>query len=261
VQDGCSYFCLGNEHWQLIGIDDSYTDPDNPQLAGSQIEWVRELLAPQQRPGTILLSHHQPFSAWEAVQSALAGQVAQAVGQRRIEAWLWGHEHRAAVYAPGIDYEAYHDLAEYTAIIGHGGVPNLESGPAVTPPDKAVDKRCLRWQNTDYYSVADDTWSYGGYAVIDIHETTAAIQYYTELGEPRTDERNAEAGVCGWRSTNSLLTTSLAGRLQGALDNGDWRRGTLPADLWPVDQLCELGGTEVNQAAVLDGAVLTLGER
>ena len=191
AQDGCSYFCLGNEHWQLVGIDDSYSDPDNPQLAGSQIEWLHELLAPQQRPGTILLSHHQPFSAWEAVQSALAGQVAQAVGQRRIEAWLWGHEHRAAVYAPGIDYEAYHDLAEYTAIIGHGGVPNLESGPAVTPPDKAVDKRFLRWQNTDYYSVANDTWSYGGYAVIDVHETRATIQYYTELGQPRTDEHSA----------------------------------------------------------------------
>ena len=85
----------------------------------------------------------------------------------------------------------YHDLAEFTAIIGHGGVPNLESGPAVTPPDKAVDKRFLRWQNTDYYSVADDTWSYGGYAVIDIHGTTTTIQYYTELGQPRTDEHGA----------------------------------------------------------------------
>jgi hypothetical protein len=62
------------------------------------------------------------------------------------------------------------------------------------------------------------------------------------------------------RSTYPLLTTSLAGRLQGALDNGMAARNAT-RDLRPVDQLCELGDAEVNQAAALDGAVLTLGER
>ena len=42
------------------------------------------------------------------------------------------------------------------------------SGPAVVPPQEAVDQRYLRWQNTDNYTVAGDTWSYGGYAVVDI---------------------------------------------------------------------------------------------
>jgi hypothetical protein len=190
-QAGCSYFCLGNEHWQFVGLDDSYTNPDQPQLAGSQVEWLRDLLAPAQRPATTLLSHHQPFSAWEVVRSALPGQVAQAAGDRRIEAWLWGHEHRAAVYEPGVNYETYHELAEYTAIIGHGGVPNLVSGPAVTPPEEAVDTKYLRWQNTDYYTVAEDTWAYGGFAVIDLDGPDATIQYFTEVGLPRTDEHGA----------------------------------------------------------------------
>jgi hypothetical protein len=153
------------------------------------MEWLNALLGSQVNPGTILLTHHQPFSAWEVVDSKLAGEVAQALGQRRLEAWLWGHEHRAAVYRPGIHYGAYHDLAEYTAIIGHGGVPNLESGPEVTPPEEAVDKGYLRWQNTDFYQVAQDTWSYGGYAVIDVDGDSAEIQFYTEVGQPRTDER------------------------------------------------------------------------
>jgi 3',5'-cyclic AMP phosphodiesterase CpdA len=190
-QAGCSYFCLGNEHWQIVGLDDSYTDPDKPDLAGSQVDWLRDRLAPTDRPGTILLSHHQPFSAWEVVSSALAGRVAEAVGERRIEAWLWGHEHRCAVYEPGIRWRAYQDHAEYTAIVGHGGVPNLVSGPAVTPPAEAVDQRYLRWQNTDNYTVAQDTWSYGGFAVIDIEGASATVQYFTEVGEPRTDEHGA----------------------------------------------------------------------
>jgi hypothetical protein len=185
-QEHCSYFCLGNDHWRFVGLDDSYTDPDRPSLAGSQVEWLSDLIDDRPRPGTILLTHHQPFSAWEVVTSELAGLVGQALGSTRIEGWIWGHEHRAAVYEPGIDYRDYHDFAQYTAIAGHGGVPNLVSGPAVVPPQDAVDQRYLRWQNTDNYTVAGDTWSYGGYAVVDIDGEEATIQFFTETGQPRT---------------------------------------------------------------------------
>ena len=186
AQKGCSYFCLGNDHWRFVGLDDSYTDPDKPSLAGGQIEWFSRLLADEPRSGTILLTHHQPFSAWEAVTSDLAQLVGQALDGRRIEGWIWGHEHRGAVYEAGVSWRDYHDFAQYTAIAGHGGVPNLVSGPAVEPPAQAVDQRYLRWQNTDTYTVGDDTWSYGGYAVVDIVGDAATIQFFTELGQPRT---------------------------------------------------------------------------
>jgi hypothetical protein len=191
AQDRCSYFCLGNDHWRFVGLDDSYTDPDRPSLAGGQIEWLSGLVATGQRPSTILLTHHQPFSAWEVVTSDLAKLVGQALGGQRIEAWIWGHEHRAAVYEPGLDYRDYHDFAQYTAIAGHGGVPNLVSGPAVVPPVEAVDQTYLRWQNSDYFKVADDTWSYGGYAVVDIDLDIATIQFFTETGQPRTGASGA----------------------------------------------------------------------
>ena len=191
AQDGCSYFCLGNDRWRFVGLDDSYTDPDQPSLAGSQIEWLSGLVAAEQRPSTILLTHHQPFSAWEVVTSDLAKLVGQALGGKRIEAWIWGHEHRAAVYEPGLDYRDYHDYAQYTAIAGHGGVPNLVSGPAVVPPAQAVDQAYLRWQNSDCYTVASDAWSYGGYAVVDIDLDAATIQFFTETGQPRTDASGA----------------------------------------------------------------------
>jgi hypothetical protein len=187
AQGGSSYFCLGNEHWQLIGLDSAYKEPDRPDLEAPQVPWLEQLLAAGNRPATILLTHHQPFSAWEAIHTPLAGTVCGAIGQRRVEAWFWGHEHRCAVYKPGIDYGAFHDHAAYTAIVGHGGVPNLVSGPDVHPLD-AVGAESVLWQNTDTYTVAEDTWSYGGFAVIDIHGDAATIQYYTELGQPRAAE-------------------------------------------------------------------------
>jgi 3',5'-cyclic AMP phosphodiesterase CpdA len=127
-QRRCSYFCLGNDHWRFVGLDDAYTDPDRPSLAGGQIEWLSGLMGDARRPGTILLSHHQPFSAWETVTSALAGEVGQALGGRRVEGWIWGHEHRAAVYEPGIEWREYHDFAQFTAICGP--VPRLRGGRA-----------------------------------------------------------------------------------------------------------------------------------
>jgi len=185
AQGGSSYFCLGNQHWQIVALDSSYKDPDVPDLEHGQMPWLGQLLAPSDRPATILLTHHQPFSAWEAVETPLAGSVCGAIGERQIEAWLWGHEHRCAVYKPGINYGKYRDHAAYTAIIGHGGVPNLVSGPDVEPLD-AVDQAGVLWENKDSYTVGEDTWSYGGFAVIDFHQDSAKIQYFTELGCPRT---------------------------------------------------------------------------
>jgi hypothetical protein len=183
-QGGRSYFCLGNESWQLIGLDSAYKDPDVPDLQEEQLPWLSALLEPADRPATILLTHHQPFSAWEAIGSPLAASVCGAVGERQVAGWLWGHEHRCAVYAPEIEYRAYHDAAAYTAIVGHGGVPNLLSGPEVPVLD-ALDASGVRWQNTESYTVGEDTWSYGGYAVIEIRGEQATIQYYDELGRAR----------------------------------------------------------------------------
>lgn len=187
AQQESSYFCLGNQHWRLIGLDDSYTDPDAPSLAGSQVEWLEQLLAPVDRPGSILLTHHQAFSAWEAVNSTMVEQVSGVIGARQVEGWLWGHEHRAAVYKPGVEYGHYKNSAAYTAIVGHGGVPNLVSGPEAPPPPDAVDQKCIDWQNTDNYTVAEDTWSNGGYAVVDFDGESASIQFFNELGQPRTN--------------------------------------------------------------------------
>ena len=80
-QAACSYFALANDHWQLLGLDSSYSDPDKPDLEAPQSEWLAQRVAggvPER--GTILLSHHQPFSGFEDVDPRLANTVTAALG-------------------------------------------------------------------------------------------------------------------------------------------------------------------------------------
>jgi hypothetical protein len=171
-QAGCSYFALTNDHWQLLGLDSAYSDPDKPDLEAPQSEWLAQRVAagvPER--GTILMSHHQPFSGFEDVDPRLANTVRAALGGRRVEGWLWGHEHRCAVYDRG----AFDSPADYTAIVGHGGVPQL-----LTAQDSP---QAVAWELADYYQVADDHWGLGGFAVLRFDGPELTVQYVDEYGK------------------------------------------------------------------------------
>ncbi len=64
-----SYFCLRTEDgaWQFLGMDTGYNDRDPtspmaPGLQPSELKWHRDKLD-RFRGSTIMLSHHQLFSA------------------------------------------------------------------------------------------------------------------------------------------------------------------------------------------------------
>jgi hypothetical protein len=177
AQAGCSYFALVNEHWQILGLDSAYADPDNADLYAPQPEWLSGRVAGASGTrGTILMTHHQPFSAYTTVNTPLAGTVGTALGDHRVEAWLWGHEHRCAVYDPDIVASDYKIAAGYTAIVGHGGVPLLMPAPEHV-------ERAVRWQLADYYRVQDDRWGLGGFAVLSFDGPRVEVQYYDEYGK------------------------------------------------------------------------------
>jgi hypothetical protein len=98
---------------------------------------------------------------------------------------MWGHEHRCAVYKPGIDAQTdkYVSNADYTAIVGHGGVPQL-----LSTSTEAVDRDALAWEFTDYFEVGNDRWGLGGYAVLSFSGPTVEIQYYDEYGKTARSE-------------------------------------------------------------------------
>ncbi len=88
-----SYFSLANEHWRFIGLDTGYDEHD---LHPPQAEWLGQQLA-DAGPKTILMSHHQLFSAYENTDaSRLRAKVEPLLGD--VYGWIWGHEHLAVVY-------------------------------------------------------------------------------------------------------------------------------------------------------------------
>ena len=132
-----SYFCLENEFWRIIGIDTGYNSTGLPilnkipllnrigaiggdgKLEDELIDWLRNTVKPAQRPrATILLSHHQYFSAFEGEYPRPAKQLAEFFPNQDL-IWLWGHEHRMAVYGK---YSPA-GISAYGRCIGHGGMP------------------------------------------------------------------------------------------------------------------------------------------
>jgi len=164
-QMGSSYFCLQNSHWQLLGLDTAFVNAD---LAGNQAAWVAEKLRESDRK-TMLLTHHQPFSAYNPkLKPPFLKRLQPAFAVRPLDAWLWGHEHRCYVYD---DY--YAPYLKFGSCIGHGGVPVLLD--ATTPPK-------VRWRAEGYEAHGSDKWQRFGFAVLDFHGAEIEIRYYDQTG-------------------------------------------------------------------------------
>lgn len=126
-----SYFSLANDNWRFIGLDTGYDEHD---LKDPQAAWLKAQLSAG--PKTILLSHHQLFSAYEKTDSSKLRKKVQSM-LSQIYGWIWGHEHLAVVYEKNEGINAI--------CLGNGCFPyNLPKGKP-TIPVKWLDKR----QSTD----------------------------------------------------------------------------------------------------------------
>jgi len=111
-----SYFCLRthDDRWQFLGMDTGYNDRDpiaqkTPGLVPSEITWHRDKL--EHFPGTtVLLSHHQLFSAKETLSKGAnpcLNENLHATFQPyfdRTAAWFWGHEHNLIIFKDGLSF-------------------------------------------------------------------------------------------------------------------------------------------------------------
>jgi hypothetical protein len=131
-----SYFALrtADARWQLLAMDTGYSDHDPFAVADALVAltpeeeaWHRDKV--EAFPGsTILLSHHQLFSAYAAIGPADAQGRRQPVNpnllktlaalqtKKPVAAWFWGHEHAFAVYEP-------HSGLARGRCLGHGAIP------------------------------------------------------------------------------------------------------------------------------------------
>jgi hypothetical protein len=116
-----SYFCLQTEDggWQFLGMDTGFDDANpadqinpfysGPQVHASEVTWLKDKLN-RFDGSTILLSHHQLFSANNKINGMESAfkefpylnnyllSYFQAYFSNKIAAWLWGHEHNLVLY-------------------------------------------------------------------------------------------------------------------------------------------------------------------
>lgn len=172
-QEQSSFFRLANTHWQILGLDTAW---DDDGLKDPQDAWVRDKIAnnPQK---TMIMSHHQLFSARENspnVGKVMRAKLKDVLEGNKIDAALWGHEHRCMIYEP-------HDHVRYGRLIGHGGVPVwADTGPLPTPG---------RFQSSRVMGGGlKERFAYMGFAVLDFAGPRIAVTYYDEDGELDMEE-------------------------------------------------------------------------
>lgn len=187
-QQRASFFCLESEHWRIIGLDTGYNSAGVPiigsvpglrsmkalggdgRLEQAELDWLRTNVRPHERPkATILLSHHQYYSAFpDEVFPRPAEQIAEFFRGQDV-LWLWGHEHRLAVYDL---YSPDGNIRCFGRCIGHGGMPVEVTKPTHNDvPLRYHDAR------TDYPIGDGDTAGWNGYANLTISGAHLTIDY------------------------------------------------------------------------------------
>jgi hypothetical protein len=170
-QGGCSYFALQNDHWQLLGLDSAYEDAG---LHAEQAAWAgAAILGRPSTMGTILLSHHQPFSAHGEGNHILRRKIAPVLATNQVDAWIWGHEHRCIVYGPT---EVDGCPLSFSSCLGHGVPEHLTMKEGETKPPPWVYEY-LRVESDDF-----QPWGTFGFAVMELNNEKMSIRYIDEHG-------------------------------------------------------------------------------
>jgi len=169
-----SYFCLRNAHWQFIGMDTGLhaIKPGGGQtsLEETEVRWIRHKVRNANGRKTVLLSHHQLFSAKEEIggqefNTLLYHQLKDVLPD--VEYWFWGHEHHLVVFGEHLGLKRGRCL-------GHGAFPvGLDEIPAEPAnPDVPVNPAFQLGKGTDCY--------HHGYAIMELNGPDARVFYYQD---------------------------------------------------------------------------------
>lgn len=152
-----SFFCLDTGAWRIVGLDTGYNSVGFPilslipgidsipaiggdsHLEAAMLKWLGTVVNPKADPKpTLLLSHHQYFSAFEGSYNRPAQQLIDFFGGQDV-VWLWGHEHRLGIYKK---YAQSGGITAYGRCVGHGGMPVEQKNPdTAKAPLAFYDKR------------------------------------------------------------------------------------------------------------------------
>lgn len=190
-----SFFCLDADRWIIFGLDTGYHSGGVPILSfvplvrsipflnvdahfdPKMLKWLRHTIDARQpevirNKGILLLTHHQPISAFEM---AFQKQVRQLKKLKFLEGrefvWLYGHEHRLTIY--NLQHFG-RSLRAYPRCIGHGGMPVELTNLA--KPDARIGFYDPRRHPIDYKDPKRKV-GYNGHVLLEIDGATLKIEY------------------------------------------------------------------------------------
>jgi len=215
------FFCLVAEHWVILGLDTGYDSlqkrwikrilnrhPNdlNMQIPDLQMQWLKqhpEIFDPKK--GLVLLSHHQYASgfAGEDEFTGPAMQLKELLGDREV-IWIWGHEHRFAMYHKysGPDGKG---ITAHGRCIGHGGMLDEHLEDRQIDPQKAFSRKLKLYdeRQADSFHFDKKTIRVGanGFARLTIEGDRLQITYWQAYwnGEGRTKEYEEAVFTEVWR--------------------------------------------------------------
>jgi hypothetical protein len=197
LRQPASFFCLrsADNLWQFVAMDTGKHDysPSSVTTVLTSLEqdeeaWLAARIA-EFSGKTILLSHHQLFSALAQIGpkrpdgSLVAYNPYLAVSFKRftdaapgrIAAWFWGHEHALSVYQPYLGLDR-------GRCIGHGAVPIFTSVSEAVGPAEIVDPPRLR---RDVHLGSDGPIYLHGFTLIQLGaDGSATATYYDSSDNP-----------------------------------------------------------------------------
>jgi len=193
-----SYFCLrtAEHNWQFLGMDTGRNSVEGnvftiltkayaPWLEPSEILWHADKL--ENFSGkTILLSHHQLFSASAVIVDEGASYINQHLQDTfskyydKVAAWFWGHEHILGIFAEnetGLSKGRLIGNSGYEEWEGEGA---YEINPKLNPkplypylsPLVSVNVDAVAW-NSESYNFYEH-----GFALVQLHGASATVDYY-----------------------------------------------------------------------------------
>ena len=132
-----SYFCMRNENWQIIGMDTALHDrlgKDPTYLEDSEAIWVIDKIQNAGNRKTILLSHHQLFSAndqfaGKSYNEKLYKQLEQVLPL--VDLWLWGHEHDLVIFGEYMNLKRARCIGGSAFPVGNFEMPTTYKNPEV----------------------------------------------------------------------------------------------------------------------------------
>lgn len=178
LQGKSSRFSLIHPKWCILGLDTAYEDH---ALAGNQAWWVEQQLTVHHagKKG-MLLSHHQLFSAYESQGPKLRAALRGVLDAKRVNAWLWGHEHRLCRYQP------FQGVTNGRCI-GHGGVPVYQwhdKGDAAPMPksdDEGPAPLIDEYRDSFTTTFGAERWAKFGFAIADFNaDGSVRMSYVAE---------------------------------------------------------------------------------